>query len=191
MPELIPVQPVSYKQFMVIIAAQFVVLFPHLSHLPPLFSALAFLTLLGLILMAKARKTLSFNPQPSRIFQYTVVLLGLGIIFFTYRTIIGIDAGVYFLILCLLGKSLELKQRRDAYIVLMLALFVVASLFLFGQSILNAVMALAGILAVFYALLQQNINSDVLTHHSSQLHIDESAAINPHKGLWKPLLKLF
>ena len=191
MSEIIPSQPVSYKQFMVIIAAQFVVLLPHVAHLPVLFSALAGLTLVGLAIMAKRRHGTGFNPQPPRLFQYAVVLLGLGIILFTYRTIIGVDAGVSFLILCLLGKSLELKQRRDAYIVLMLALFVVASLFLFGQSILNTVMGLAGILAVFYALLEQNINPDVLTHHSSQLHIEESAAINPGKGLWKPLLKLF
>ena len=187
----IPQQPVSYKQFIVIVAAQFVVLLPHIAHLPPLFSGLGFLTLIGLILMARRRKNVGFNPQPPRIFQYGVVLIGLSIILFTYKTIIGVDAGVAFLTLCLLGKLLELKQRRDAYIVLTLALFVVASLFLFGQSILNALMALAAILAIFYALLQQNINHDVLSHHSAQLNSNNADAINASKGLWKPLARLF
>lgn len=191
MNHIVPSQPISYKQFIVIIAAQFVVLLPHIAHLPPLFSGLGFLTLIGLTFMAKRRKNIGFNPQPPRFFQYAVVLLGLSIILFTYKTIIGVEAGVAFLTLCLLGKLLELKQRRDAYIALMLALFVVASLFLFAQSILNAFMALMAILAIFYALLQQNINGDLLSHHSAQLNTSNNNAINPSKGLWKPLLLLF
>ncbi len=187
----IPPQPVSYKQFIIIVAAQFVVLLPHLSHLPPLYSALSFIALCGLLIMARQRNHVSFNPQPPRIFQYGVVLLGLAIILFTYKTIVGVDAGVAFLSLCLLGKLFELNQRRDAYIALTLSLFVVASLFLFAQSILNTVMALLAILAVFYALLQQNINQDVLSHHSAQLNTNDTDAMNPAKGLWKPLLRLF
>ena len=66
MNHIVPSQPISYKQFIVIIAAQFVVLLPHIAHLPPLFSGLGFLTLIGLTFMAKRRKNIGFNPQPPR-----------------------------------------------------------------------------------------------------------------------------
>lgn len=186
---LIPVQPIRYRQFVSIIAAQFVVFFPHVFHLPVLFSVLAFITLMGLWLMARRRKI--FHSQPPKFYQYIIVTAGLAIILVTYRTLIGVDAGVAFLALCLLGKLLELKQRRDSYIALTLSLFVVASLFLFEQSIFNAAMALLAILAIFYALLQQNINPDLLYHHSAQLKTNIPEAINPSAGLWKPLLRLF
>ncbi|RYY79896.1 MAG: DUF3488 domain-containing protein [Moraxellaceae bacterium] len=189
MSTLIPPQPIRYKQFISIIAAQFVVFVPHVFHLPVLFSVLSFITLSGLWLMARRRKI--FNPQPPKYYQYIVVAIGLSIILVTYHTIVGVEAGVAFLALCLLGKLLELKQRRDSYIVLTLSLFVVASLFLFEQSIFNAVMAMLAILAVFYALLQQNINPDLLYHHSAQLKAHVPEAMSPSGGLWKPLLRLF
>lgn len=186
---LIPPQPVRHKQFSSIITAQFVVFFPHVFHLPGLFSVLAFVTLVGLWLMPRRQKV--FHPQPAKYYQYLIVAAGLAIILGTYHTIIGVEAGVAFLALCLLGKLLELKQRRDSYIALTLSLFVVASLFLFEQSIFNAITAMLAILAVFYALLQQNINPDCLQHHSAQLKTTIPAAINPAAGLWKPLLRLF
>lgn len=189
MSSLIPAQPIRDKQFISIIVAQFVVFFPHVFHLPVLFSVLTFITLIGLWLMARRQKI--FNPQPPKFYQYIVVTAGLAIILVTYRTLIGVDAGVAFLALCLLGKLLELKQRRDSYIALTLSLFVIASLFLFEQSIFNALMALLAILAVFYALLQQNINPDLLYHHSAQLKTNIPEAMNPAAGLWKPLLRLF
>jgi protein-glutamine gamma-glutamyltransferase len=189
MSTLIPPQPIRYKQFVSIIAAQFIIFFPHVFHLPVLFSVLTFITLAGLWLMARRQKV--FHPQPPKYYQYIIVAAGLAIILVTYRTIIGVDAGVAFLALCLLGKLLELKQRRDSYIALTLSLFVVASLFLFEQSIFNAIMAVLAILAVFYALLQQNINPDLLYHHSAQLKTNIPEAINPSAGLWKPLLRLF
>ena len=131
MSTLIPPQPIRYKQFVSIIAAQFIIFFPHVFHLPVLFSVLTFITLAGLWLMARRQKV--FHPQPPKYYQYIIVAAGLAIILVTYRTIIGVDAGVAFLALCLLGKLLELKQRRDSYIALTLSLFVVASLFLYSR----------------------------------------------------------
>lgn len=181
--------PINQRQYIAVIAAQFLVFLPHLGHLPVLYSILAFISLTGLLIVAKKRQV--FKPQIPRFIQYSAVLTGLAIILFTYRTLLGVDAGVAFLSLCLLGKVFELKQRRDAYIALTLALFVTAGLFLFDQSILNALLALVAILAIFYAMLQQNINPDVLNHHSSQLHANQTDAINPNNELWKPLFRLF
>ncbi|XID75927.1 transglutaminaseTgpA domain-containing protein [Alkanindiges sp. WGS2144] len=190
MSNILPPRAVNYRQFVAIVVAQFIVILPHLGHLPPLFSGLGVITLIGLLIMARHKKRAGFNPQPPRIIQYGVVLTGLAIILFTYRTVLGVDAGVAFLTLTLLGKLLELKQRRDAYISLTLSLFVTASLFLFEQSIFNAVMALLAIVAVFYALLQQNINPDVLYHHSARLNVNDAGVMSPSGNLWKPLLRL-
>lgn len=188
MQSTVPAAPVAYKQFMAIILAQFVVLLPHAFHFPVLFSVLALGTVTALLIMAKRRNP--FSPKTNRFFQYGVVIAGLAIIIITYQTILGVDAGVAFLSLCLIGKLFELNQRRDAYIALTLSLFVIASLFLFEQSIFNAIMAMAGIVVVLYAMLQQNINPDVLQHHSSQLANHKSSVADPEHGLWKPLLRL-
>lgn len=188
MESIVPAAPVAYKQFMAIILAQFVVLSPHAFHFPVLFSVLALSTVTALVVMAKRRNP--FSPKTNRVFQYGVVLAGLALIIISYRTILGVDAGVAFLSLCLIGKLFELNQRRDAYIALTLSLFVVASLFLFEQSILNAIMAMAGIVAVLYAMLQQNINPDVLQHHSSQRVNQQTDVADPAHSLWKPLLRL-
>lgn len=188
MQSTVPAARVAYKQFMAIILAQFVVLLPHAFHFPVLFSVLTLGTVTALLIMAKRRNP--FSPKTNRFFQYGVVIAGLAIIIITYQTILGVDAGVAFLSLCLIGKLFELNQRRDAYIALTLSLFVVASLFLFEQSIFNAIMAMAGIVVVLYAMLQQNINPDVLQHHSSQLANHKPDVADPAHGLWKPLLRL-
>jgi transglutaminase-like putative cysteine protease len=191
----IPTPTLTRAQCWSLVLVQFVVVFPHIFHLPIIFSVLCFLTLSALLLVIKKNKTgsqaQSFQAKPVKFAQVVVVCIGLAIILFQYRTLIGVDAGVAFLVLCLIGKLMELKQRRDAYIALTLALFVVASLFLFEKSIVNAIMGLLGILAVLYAMIQQNLNPDLL-HAQVQPHFSQQQLnVNLSQGLWRSLAKLF
>lgn len=92
--------------------------------------------------------------------ERTVQLLaffgGMAGIWLLYRTFFGVEAGVAFLLLCLMGKLLELKARRDEYVLLTLGLFVIAGLFLFDQNLTTTILALLGVIASLYAMIAQN-----------------------------------
>ena len=70
-------------------------------------------------------------------------LLCLGLIFLSYRTFLGVEAGVAFLSTCLFAKSLEAKNTRDLLIVFNFALFVSASLLLHSQAFWMALLVFA------------------------------------------------
>jgi len=74
-------------------------------------------------------------PPPG--FSARILLLVLGIfgLWHSYRTLIGPEAGTAFLILCMAGKLLEMRNWRDCHVVVILGFFVAATNFLFGQSL--------------------------------------------------------
>lgn len=80
-----------------------------------------------------------------------LVALGISVVltFMTFRSIFGREAGVT-LVSALAGlKTLELRARRDAFVITALGFFLILTQFLFSQSILTAVM-MGG---VFWGLL--------------------------------------
>ena len=83
-------------------------------------------------------------------------LLGLVGLWLTYNTAFGLDMGVAFLVLCLISKLWELYKRRDAYVVLNLSLFVLASLFLMDQGIVTTVEVIIGAVIVLLAFIALN-----------------------------------
>ncbi|MCH4247259.1 MAG: DUF3488 and transglutaminase-like domain-containing protein [Acinetobacter populi] len=140
------------KNYQSILLALFAVLIPHFFYMPVSLSLLmaAILVIWQVLLYRKG----NFRQVQSRWLQYTVVIVGLGIIFLQYKTFFGVEAGCAALALILLGKAFEVKNYRDAIIQLNFALFVVASLFLYGQGLILAVAALIGVFACFYGMYQ-------------------------------------
>lgn len=92
-----------------------------------------------------------------KIWTYSLIALGFISIFFSYQTLIGVEAGVAILTLSLFAKSLETHQKRDAIILFNFALFVTASLFLYTQAILMAVMVILLIISCFVGLYRLQI----------------------------------
>ncbi|OUY08082.1 hypothetical protein CAP51_00210 [Acinetobacter populi] len=140
------------KNYQSILLALFAVLIPHFFYMPVGLSLLmaALLVIWQVLLYRKG----NFRQAQSRWLQYTVVVVGLGIIFLQYKTFFDVEAGCAALALILLGKAFEVKNYRDAIIQLNFALFVVASLFLYGQGLILAVAALIGVFACFYGMYQ-------------------------------------
>jgi transglutaminase-like putative cysteine protease len=68
----------------------------------------------------------------------------------------SLEAAASLLILAFALKLIEMKSRRDAYLVIFLAYFVIATEFLFDQSILVAVYELAAICVVTAAMVGLN-----------------------------------
>lgn len=91
---------------------------------------------------------------------YVVQLLlfvgGLAGLWVSYGGNYGVDTGVAFLLLCLIGKLWELYRKRDGYIVLNLSLFAIASLFLLDQGMFTTLLVVVCILMVMMALVAMN-----------------------------------
>lgn len=102
-------------------------------------------------------------PLPNTFTKAVLVLASLAAIKYSYNTWFGPEAGTAFLILCVALKLLETRDERDCYVVLTLAYFVLASHFLFSQSLLTTLYIACGLLVVTTAYISFN-QSISLTH---------------------------
>lgn len=80
------------------------------------------------------------------------VVIALAIIYFSYRSFIGVEAGTAILSVFLYAKALETYTKRDLIIFFNFALFVSASMFLYSQSMWMALMVLLCLLGCLVGL---------------------------------------
>jgi transglutaminase-like putative cysteine protease len=97
--------------------------------------------------------TLRQKPLPSRWINTGLLLLSLALTVAQFRTILGRDAGSALILLLLTLKTLELKARRDTFVIFFLGFFTLLSHFLFSQSLLTALGILVGVLALLATLV--------------------------------------
>ncbi len=133
---------------------QLLVIVPYASHLSLWLVLLGVVTVLSQLSMVRPR--LRLRGRFELFVQISLFVSGLAGIFLTYHTLLGVEAGVSFLLLCLIAKLLEVRARRDVYIVLTLSLFIVSASFLFSQDLQTTLLALLGVLGVLYAMIAQN-----------------------------------
>jgi len=138
----------------VLMLVQLLVIVPFAMHLPLWLVLVGVLTVISQLSMVKPY--LRLHGRFELFVQISLFFSSLAGIFFTYRTLLGVEAGVSFLLLCLIAKLLEVRARRDVYIVLTLALFVLSASFLFSQDLQATILALLGVLGVLYAMIAQN-----------------------------------
>lgn len=103
---------------------------PHLLRLPA-WLALAIPALLLWRLAHDAGRV----RLPSRFVLFGLVAAAVAGLFVHYRTLIGRDAGSALLLFLIAAKLLEMHRRRDVYVVLFLADFLIVVGFLFEQSL--------------------------------------------------------
>ncbi len=118
---------------------------PHIPRLP-LWSSVS--TCIAILL--RARMAWRDDPLPSRSVLMVCLAVGMGCTVWTFHTLFGREAGVT--LVCLLAglKTLELRARRDAFVVTSLGFFLILTQFLYSQSLFIAllmVMALMGMLS--------------------------------------------
>ena len=96
------------------------------------------------------------------------------------RPLVGQQAGVTFLLLLMALKLLEMRARRDIFVVIFLSFFILLTQFLNGQEIHVAVMALLGVVALFFVLISVNLDETDLPAgrkvQNGRLDAAESAA---------------
>lgn len=101
---------------------------PHLFHLKPWIGAF-FVAMILLRLIALGRS----NALPGRFLLFLLTLGGLANVLAHYPILLGKQAGVALLISMLGLKLMEMKQRRDVYVLVFLGYFVLVTLFLYQQ----------------------------------------------------------
>ncbi|HSV69902.1 MAG TPA: transglutaminaseTgpA domain-containing protein [Methylibium sp.] len=121
---------------------------PHVGHLPAWCSALA-----AAVLLWRGALALRSAALPGRWLLAAVLLAAVGLTFWTHRTLVGKEAGVTLLVALLALKTLELRARRDAFVVFFLGFFLVLTHFLYSQSMAVAAAALVSVWGLLAALV--------------------------------------
>lgn len=118
---------------------------PHVGHLPVWCSALA-----GMLLAWRGTLAVRGAPLPPRWIIVSLLVAAVATAWMTHRTLLGKEAGVTLLVVLVALKTLELRARRDAFVVFFLGFFLVLTNFLYSQSLpvaLTMLLAVWGLLA--------------------------------------------
>ncbi len=111
---------------------------PHAGHLPGWCLALA-----ALVLGWRAWLAAGNRPLPSRWTLAAVLAVAVLLNWLQFRTMLGREPGITLLVLLMGLKTLELRARRDAFVVFFLGFFLVLTHYLYSQSMLTALWTLA------------------------------------------------
>ncbi|HYD81805.1 MAG TPA: DUF3488 and transglutaminase-like domain-containing protein [Paucimonas sp.] len=114
------------------------VLAPHGGHLPSWAPWIC-----ALLLLWRGWITWRGNRMPPRWLLALLAAALLGSVYASYRTVFGQTAGVTMLVLLLALKLLEMRARRDLFVVLFLCLFLLLARFFYSQSIAAALYTIA------------------------------------------------
>lgn len=106
---------------------------PHFGRLPGWCVALALA-----VLVSRGVLAVRAAPLPSRWLLAALLALAVGLTLNSHRTLLGKEAGVTLLVVLMVLKTLELRARRDAFVVFFLGFFLVLTHFLYSQSLLVA-----------------------------------------------------
>jgi transglutaminase-like putative cysteine protease len=128
------------------------VLLPQLDHLPLWCSAMS-----AGILLWRGYLAVMTRPLPSRWWVLAVLLLAIVATGYSFKTVLGRDAGVTLVVVLLALKTLELRARRDAFVVFFLGFFTMLTNFFFSQSLLTAAAMLIALLGLLTALVQAHM----------------------------------
>ena len=107
------------------------------------------------VLVWRATLALRGLPLPGWPWRLGLLALTLAATWATHRTLLGQDAGVTLVVVLLSLKTLEMRARRDAFVVFFLAFFTLLTHFFYSQSLLTA----AGILIALLGLLTALVNA--------------------------------
>ena len=128
------------------------VLAPQASHLPLWCIALA----TG-VLAWRSWLAWTARPLPSRWWLLGLLVVTIGATLWTHRTLLGRDAGVTLIVVLLTLKTLELRARRDAFVVFFLGFFTMLTNFFFSQSLPTAAAMLVSLMGLLTALVNTHM----------------------------------
>ena len=113
--------------------------------------------LAAVVLVWRGMLAVQARPLPSRWWRVALLVLALAGTFASYRTLLGKDAGVTLVVVLLALKTLELRARRDAFVVFFLGFFAMLTNFFYSQSLLTAFAMLLALLGLLTALVNAHM----------------------------------
>jgi transglutaminase-like putative cysteine protease len=128
---------------LLLLGSAVLVLAPHTLHLPLWVSLLCAATLAW-----RGYITLRGKRMPSTLVLLPIAAAAMAGVQFSYKTLLGRDAGVAMLVLLVAFKMLEMHARRDLYVVIFLCFFLVLTNFFYAQGIGTAVLMVVAVLAL-------------------------------------------
>jgi len=96
-------------------------------------------------------------PLPRSAWVLGLLALAIAATALTHRTLLGRDPGVTLIVVLLALKTLELRARRDAFVVFFLGFFTMLTNFFFSQSLLTAGAMLVGLLGLLTAVVNAHM----------------------------------
>ena len=175
------IQPAS----LILLIGLLLVFIPHFAHLPLWLS----LVMVGLLIWRGAHD-LQLCALPNKIILFLLTLMLLAALLFSYRTLIGRDAGSAMLLGLLCLKLFEIKTFRDVALIINLALFSIVINFLFSQTIPIAFTMLFALVFLFSALIGFQHNYKKLYHLQSVQPMTISVVKTNEKQHFKLALKM-
>lgn len=128
------------------------VILPQTARLPAWCIALT-----GAILGWRAVLAVRAAPLPNAAWVLGLLAATVAATAFSHGTLLGRDAGVTLIVVLLALKTLELRARRDAFVVFFLGFFTLLTNFFFSQSLLTAAAMLVGLLGLLTALVNAHM----------------------------------
>jgi protein-glutamine gamma-glutamyltransferase len=128
------------------------VILPEAANLPLWCSAMA-----AGVLLWRARMAWLGSPLPSRWWLLGLLALAVAATWWSYRTLLGRDAGVTMVVVLLTLKTLEMRARRDAFVIFFLGFFTLLSNFFYSQSLLTAAAMLLALLGLLTGLVNSHM----------------------------------
>lgn len=128
------------------------IVLPQVENLPWWCTALT-----ALVLLWRGSLAMEARPLPSRWWRIALLALALAGTYATHRTLLGRDAGVTLIVILLALKTLELRARRDAFVVFFLGFFAMLTNFFYSQSLLTAFTMLLALLGLLTALVNAHM----------------------------------
>lgn len=128
------------------------IMLPQLAHVPWWCSALA----IG-VLAWRGWLALASKPLPGKGWLIGLLLVAVAATAANYRTVLGRDAGVTMILVLLALKTLELRARRDTFVVFFLGFFTMLTNFFFSQSLTTAAAMLVALLGLLTMLVNAHM----------------------------------
>ncbi len=128
------------------------IVLPQVGNLPWWCSALT-----AAMLVWRGTLAVQGKPLPGKWWRMGLLAVTLAATLATYRTLLGRDAGVTLVVVLLALKTLELRARRDAFVIFFLGFFGMLTNFFYSQSILTAAAMLLALLGLLTALVNAHM----------------------------------
>jgi transglutaminase-like putative cysteine protease len=144
--------PRDARDTLFLLAVIALVVLPQVENLPWWCSAIT-----AMVLVWRGMLAVQAHPLPSKWWRIALLVMTLGATYATHRTLLGRDAGVTLVVILLALKTLELRARRDAFVIFFLSFFAMLTNFFYSQSLLTALTMLLALLGLLTALVNAHM----------------------------------